>query len=87
MPERLSKVLDISSAFRTEIVRSRAGMRIVVDGVLGIDEFTDEQITLKNHGGRVKICGKRLSLCVFEGRAAEIKGRVEDISFSYGKIK
>ena len=87
MPQRLSNVMDSTSMFHVEIARSRHGIRAVVEGVLGIEEFTDERIEIKNHGGRVKISGKRLNLCVFEGRAVEINGRVEDISFSYGKNK
>ena len=63
------------------------GMRVVVDGIIGIGNFSKEEILLKSHSGKVTICGSNLNVGIFEGRAVEIRGDVEDIKFAYNKTK
>ncbi len=74
-----------SLGFHLEADRSRRGMSVFVSGIIGIGDFSNEQILLRSHGGRVNICGKRLDMVIYENQTVEISGRVEEISFKYGK--
>lgn len=76
---------DSLSPFTLEANRTGRGMGIFVGGIVGISDFSDESIHLKSHGCRVKIDGKRLALKVYENNSVEVNGRVENISFAYGK--
>ena len=83
--KEMPKLGDALSKFHIEAERCARGILLTVDGVIGIEDFSEEQVMLKSHGGRVEIFGKRLNICVFESGAVEISGRVEDIRFGYGK--
>lgn len=74
-----------SHTFHLEADRSRRGMSVFVSGIIGIGDFSDEEILLRSHGGRVSITGKRLDMVIYENQTVEISGRVEEISFKYGK--
>lgn len=74
------------SDFNIEITRSTRGVSVVISGAIGIFELTDSQIGVLTHKARVTVLGSKLSLVVYEGRALEISGRVEDIQLKYGKI-
>ncbi len=74
-----------SYSFRLEAERSRHGMSVIISGIIGINDFTDERVLLKSHGGRITVSGKRLTVSVFEHNCVEIVGKVEDIGFGYGK--
>ncbi len=73
------------SSFHLEANRSRRGMSLLVGGIIGISDFSDESVILMSHTGRVSVLGRRLSICVYENNTVEISGRVEDIRFTYGK--
>ena len=73
------------SAFHLEADRSRAGLSIVLSGIIGISDFSDSFIHLKGHGGRISVIGKKLFISVYENGSVEIVGRVEEIIFKYGK--
>lgn len=73
------------SAFHLEADRSRSGLNIVLSGIVGISEFSDEMICLKGHGGRIYVKGKHLFINVYENANVEIVGRVEEVVFRYGK--
>ena len=73
------------SAFHLEADRNRAGLSIVLSGIIGISEFSEDFIYLKGHGGRINVRGKRLFINVYENDSVEILGKVEEISFKYGK--
>ena len=87
MTDSVHPVPSALTPFRLEMSRSVHGMTVIVNGVVGIGDLTRECVTLKSHSGRVTVSGKRLEICIFESHAVEICGRVEDISFSYGKNK
>ncbi len=85
-PESIrSKNTSISSSFHLEADRSIRGMAIILSGIIGISDFSEEQIILNSHGGRILINGRGLFICVYEGGSVEISGRVEEIAFKYGK--
>ena len=73
------------SGFHLEVDRSRAGLAIVLSGIIGISDFSDNYIHLKGHGGRISVHGKRLFINVYENSSVEIVGKVEEIVFKYGK--
>ena len=73
------------SSFHFEADRCSVGMCMVISGVVGISQLSDEIVSLKSHGGRLDISGKRLKICVFENSTVEIKGRIEEAKFLYGK--
>ena len=73
------------STFHLEADRCSCGMCMTFSGVVGISELSEIQVELKSHGGRVHISGKRLKICVFENNTVEIKGKIEGVTFVYGK--
>ena len=73
------------SEFHIEADRCSAGLCMYVSGVVGISELSDEAVLLKSHGGRVSVKGKRIKICVFENNTVEVKGKIEEVSFVYGK--
>ena len=87
MTDSMRPIPSALTPFHLEMSRSVRGMTVIVNGVVGIGDLTSECVTLKSHGGRVTVTGKRLDICIFESHAVEICGRVEGISFSYGKNK
>ena len=73
------------SAFHLEADRRCGGLALIVSGIIGISDFSDSFILLKGHGGRVCVQGEKLFINVYENETVEIVGRVEEISFKYGK--
>ena len=82
--KKVGNSLGISS-FRLEANRTSRGICTMLSGVIGISDFSDERVVLLSHGGRIMISGKRLFINVFENNNVEIVGKVEEISFRYGK--
>ena len=72
-------------SFSMEGSRVGSGIAIALSGVIGISDYSESEIILKSHGGKIRICGKRLMLSIYEDNTAEIVGRIEEISFGYGK--
>ncbi|MBE6533051.1 MAG: hypothetical protein E7676_06095 [Ruminococcaceae bacterium] len=75
----------IINKFHLDAERSAFGMTLTVCGVIGVRDFSRESIEILTHTGKVFISGRRLSLSIYENGAVEIKGRVEDVRFGYGK--
>ena len=73
------------SGFQLVADRDRRGLAIMLTGIIGISDFSDEYIHLKGNGGRIMVKGKKLFISVYENHTVEIVGRVEEIGFSYGK--
>ena len=73
------------SAFHLEADRSTKGMAIVLSGIIGVSDFSDNSIGLRSHGGRIVVNGEKLFINVYENNSVEIVGRVEEIVFKYGK--
>ena len=72
-------------SFSMEASRVGSVISIVLSGVIGISDYSEGEILLKSHGGKIRICGKRLMLSIYEDNTAEIVGRIEEIGFGYGK--
>ena len=75
----------IINRFHLEAERTPGGVEILASGVIGVKEFSRESVELLTHSGRIFIYGKRLSILVFENGTVEVKGRIEDVRFGYGK--
>ncbi len=73
------------SSFHLEADRSTKGMSVILSGIIGISDFSDNSIHLLSHGGRIIVNGKKLFICVYENSSVEIVGRVEGVIFKYGK--
>lgn len=77
--------LSFTSSFHLEAERCRSGMTVTIGGLIGISDFSEERIVLASHSGRIIVNGRRLRINVYEGGSAEVIGRIEEISFKYGK--
>lgn len=65
--------------------RTVGGLSIIVGGIMSVTDFSEESVKLAGHTGRIAVNGKGLSMSVFENKNVEIKGRVEEIKFVYGR--
>ena len=83
--KKQDKNFTASQSFHLEADKSRSGMSVSISGIIGIGDFTDETVFLRSHGGKVTVAGKRLNVSVYENKTVEISGRIEEISFKYGK--
>lgn len=72
-------------SFNLEAGRVGRGISIALSGVIGISDYSEGEIILKTHGGKIKILGQGLMLSIYEDKTAEIVGRIEEICFGYGK--
>lgn len=79
------KILPGLSSFHLEADRASGGMSLILSGIIGISDFSDNYIHLLSHGGRVKVNGRSLFIRVYENNRVEIVGRIEGIVFGYGK--
>ena len=73
-----SKPFDLLSAM-PPLFELRGGVKsavLAVYGVIAVTELDTESVTLTTHSGRLRICGKDLSLNTFENRSVELCGRV-----------
>ena len=75
----------VKKGFHLEADRESRGMSVIISDIIGISDFSDSLIYLQSHGGRITVSGRNLLLCVLEGGNVEIAGKVEGISFKYGK--
>jgi hypothetical protein len=73
------------STFHLEADRCSSGMCTFISCVVGISELSEEAVLLKSHSGRISIKGKRLRICIFENNTVEVKGKIEEVGFVYGK--
>ena len=85
MTEKSERKLPRPASFNLEASRFIGGISLVLSGVIGVSDYSECEIILKSHGGRIKVRGKRLMLSIFEDKTAEIIGRIEEIGFCYGK--
>jgi hypothetical protein len=85
MTEKKNVRIARPPSFNMEACRVGRGISVVLSGVIGISDYSETKILLKSHGGKIRICGQRLMLSIYEDNTAEIVGRIEEIGFGYGK--
>ncbi len=71
--------------FHMEMEGGLGGISLLACGVRQIEEYSDEALTLKITGGRMHLKGLGLCLTVFENKTVEVRGRLLEVSFSYGR--
>ena len=78
---RKTNFLAIPSVFHIEVDKTERGISAIINGVLSIPDFSDTCAIIRLRGRKIRICGKRLSVAVYENRIAEIIGDIEGIDF------
>ena len=73
------------SSFHLEADRSGGGMSLLLSGIIGVSDFSDESISLISHSGRIIVYGSKLFISLYENSYIEIEGKVNGITFNYGK--
>ena len=68
-----------------EIRRGTRGASMNVSEIVAVSEYSENEITLLTHRGRIRICGSGLILNTFESRTVEVIGCIEEIRFLYGR--
>lgn len=79
------EIFSALASFHLEANRRGGGMSLVLSGIIGVCDFSDEYITLLSHGGRITVLGSKLFISLYENNNIEIEGRVREITFGYGK--
>ena len=85
MTEKKRVELSKPPAFSLEASRAGRGISVALSGVIGISDYSETEIILKSHGGKIRISGQHLMLSIYEDNTAEIVGRIEEIGFGYSK--
>ncbi len=89
MPNKLRDnkkgVLTPAPRFHIEIDGTSKGTFFLVNGVIGISEFSSELIKLITRYGSLSLGGSSLGIALFEAGVIEISGNVESISLKYIK--
>ena len=83
--KRQNKKSNLPHSFRLEAERSGNIIRMDVCGVVGISDYSEEEIMLVSHSGKISVKGLALRVIVLEENTVEIQGRVKEVSFIYGK--
>ncbi len=65
--------------FFLELSRSGKNSDIVVGGVIGVLEFSDENALLSTYSGRINISGEKLNVTIFENKTVQIQGKIKEI--------
>ena len=84
---RLSTILESvsHSSLHFEMKKSSRGAVAVVSGVMSIGEYTESNVELVSHSGRIAFLGDSLGISVLEGRVVEIYGRITEVRLGYGR--
>ena len=80
-----SKIPNGLYGFHIEGDRIVSGILLRCTGIMGVDEYSKEEILLKSHRGRMLVKGNNISLAVFEQNTIELSGKIEELKFIYGK--
>ena len=85
MTEVRKKILNSEKikfgSFSLEAYKAGGKIKILICGVIGINDFSTEQIYLTTQGGRITILGNNLSLIILENKCVEIHGEVRNVCF------
>ncbi len=81
----INKNQTLSSSFRLEAERQGNYIKMFVSGIIGISDYTCEEITLVSHSGRVNVKGKNMRISIFESNTVELCGKITGVEFVYGK--
>lgn len=68
-----------------EMQKTRALAVMVVNGVVAVEEMSENGICIATHHGRLRFSGERMELSVLEEHCAEIIGRITNVELEYGR--
>ncbi len=81
---QLSKKI-LPDNFHIELDKTSRGISFSCGGVKGVTELSDSEVKLRLSEFSLLVCGKKLSITVFEGNSIEIIGKISEVKFIYGK--
>lgn len=73
------------SSFHLEVDPTPKGMGLLISGVMGINDFNDNEIKLLTRFGGLTVLGSSLELCIYENNTVSIVGKILETRFGYGK--
>ena len=82
---RVGASVSAPPTLHAELERRGRSAVLSVFGVVSVGEFCDSAVLLVSRGGRLRVTGERLVLAVFEGRTAEVRGKITGVEVIYGK--
>ena len=69
------------SDFHIEADAKNRYLSILISGVVGVNEFSDFEVSLLTRRDVIKIKGALLNISVMESKTVEISGKIELLSF------
>jgi sporulation protein YqfC len=73
------RVKNTKDYFYFELSKRGKISSAVIGGVIGILDFSDKNVFLATHSGRINISGERLNVAIFENKTIQITGKIADI--------
>ena len=71
--------------FHMEMDSGLGGATLLVLGVRRIEEYSGERLVLQIAGAKMHLVGIGLCLSVFDNKTVEVRGRLLEVKFSYGR--
>lgn len=68
-----------------ELRKNSRNSTALICGIISINSYSDSQLELLSHSGRIFVNGEHLELILLESRTLEIYGRITEVKFAYGK--
>ncbi|MBQ9069842.1 MAG: YabP/YqfC family sporulation protein [Clostridia bacterium] len=78
---KLSHGEKIFPAFHIEADGRGSYLSVLISGIIGVKEFSSEEVGVITRRESIKLTGKGLRISVFEAKTVEISGDIETISF------
>jgi len=72
----------ISWGYHMELYGGVNNMSAIISEVVGILEITENLIKVMTRSGNISVSGTSLNIHIFEYKALQITGKIENISFS-----
>ena len=82
---KCSEVLEKTKKFSGSRLEMLSNRELYLDGSRQILEYNDVYIRIKTSEGYITVCGKSLSIPVFDGPQITISGKIDTIEFTVGK--
>lgn len=75
----IKNIKKAQTPFYFELSRSGKMSDIVIGGVIGVLEFSDEIAVISTCCGRINISGEKLNVVIFENKTVQIQGKIKEI--------
>lgn len=93
MTEKIKKISDnnvkqrLIPSFHIEADGGGGYLSVLVNGVIGIAEYSYEEVKLITKRESLKIMGESLEIVVFERKIVEIRGKIDNLSICAKKAR